>query len=134
VGNAKGKDTKINSKEPVASKEQSGKIIVYYFHGYKRCYSCKQIEKLTREALTQAFQKEMDQGRLEWRVINIDDKENRHFIKDYQLYTRTVIVSEIHEEKEVRWKNLEEVWKWLKHNTLFKKYIIDEVKVYLGKE
>ena len=68
--------------------ENSRKIIVYYFHGKVRCYTCKRIEELTKDAVCDFFAEEIKKGLVALKVIDVDKKENNHFSKDYQLFTR----------------------------------------------
>ena len=121
-----------DSASAVADTAQTHKIVAYYFHGNVRCVSCKKIEAYTGEAIQSGFAKDLDNGALEWRVVNIDEPENKHFIEDYQLYTKSVILSDMADGKEVRWKNLDKVWKLLGDKDEFIAYIDKEVKGYLG--
>ena len=107
-------------------------VIVYYFHGKYRCFTCKQIEQLTREAVVDFFDYEINTGLIELKVINVDELENRHFVKDYQLFTRSVVVSDIINGKEKQWKNLQKVWELVRNDEAFKKYIRNEIKAYLS--
>ncbi|GAK54466.1 hypothetical protein U14_05751 [Candidatus Moduliflexus flocculans] len=106
-------------------------IKVYYFHGTARCPSCKTIEELTNFAIVNGFKKELESGVLEFNAINVETPENQHFIKDYQLYTKSVIVSEVIDGKERRWKNLEKVWQLLMQEKAFTMYVQQEVSAYL---
>ena len=107
------------------------RVIVYYFHGKFRCGTCKRIEQLTKEAVTESFANEIGTGLVEMKVINVDEKENRHFSKDYQLFTRSVVVSDIVNGKEKQWKNLRKVWELVRNEEAFKEYIRTEIKAYL---
>ena len=119
----------------VAEKENStGKIVIYYFHGNRRCKSCKKIEAYTREAIETSFGTELENGTMEWLPVNTEQDDNEHFIEDYKLYTKSVIVSRIENEKETEWKNLEKVWRLLNDKDSFIKYITDEVQAFKGKK
>ncbi len=112
--------------------ENDHAVIVYYFHGKFRCGTCKRIEKLTKEAVAESFANEMRAGLVEMKVINVDEVENKHFTKDYQLFTRSVVVSDIGNGKEKQWKNLQKVWELVHNEEAFRKYIRDEIKAYLS--
>lgn len=73
----------------------------------------------------------MKDGKLVWRLVNVDEPANRHFIDDYQLYAKSVVVSDVRGGEEVRWKNLAKIWQLLNDENAFIKYIQDEVRVYL---
>jgi thiol-disulfide isomerase/thioredoxin len=108
------------------------RIVVYYFHTTYRCASCKKIEAYTEEAVKDAFSEEIKQGRLVWRMINTDEKANKHFLKDYQLYTKSVIVAEEIGGKQERWKNLPKVWELLGDRPGFLLYIQEETEAYIA--
>ena len=71
-----------------AEQEITDKIIAYYFHGIRRCFTCKKIELYSQEAIESTFKKELESGRLEFHPVNFDEEENKHFIKDYELYKK----------------------------------------------
>ena len=50
-----------------------------------------------------------------------DEEGNYHFVKDYGLYTKSVIISEEIDGKEIRWKNLPKVWEYIGSEDKFKK-------------
>lgn len=108
------------------------RVIAYYFHGTFRCPSCRRIELYTQEALETAFADALRDGRLEWRVLNVDEPDNAHYINDYKLYTRSVVLSDLRDGKEVRWKNLDRVWRLLGDKEAFLDYVRGEVAAYLG--
>jgi hypothetical protein len=107
-------------------------IIVYYFHGTRRCATCKKIEAYSQEAVETKFKKELESGRLEFLPINFDEEGNEHFIEDYKLYTKSLIVCGYEKGKQVEWKNLEKVWEYVYDKDAFFKYVQDEVALYLG--
>lgn len=109
-------------------------IIVYYFYGNRRCVSCKKIEAYTEEAVTTGFAAEIESGLIEFRPINTDDEGNEHFMKDYQLYTKSVVLSEMDHGEELRWTNLEKVWKLLSSKEKFIAYVQGEIGSYLEKQ
>jgi hypothetical protein len=117
---------------PQGRKDPGRTVVVYYFHGHNRCSSCIFIEEQTRIALQTSFAQALKDGRLVWRPLNVELPENRHFVKDYQLYTKSVIVAEVVGGREVRWKNLPKVWEFLMNKSRFHDYIRSEVQAYLG--
>ena len=108
------------------------KVIVYYLHTTVRCANCLRIESYAASAVTGGFAGPLSEGRLEWKVLNVDDPPNAHFVKDYQLFTKSVVISEVKDGKEVRWKRLDKVWDLLGDQQAFERYVKDEVKAYLG--
>jgi len=130
--------TKIDSTAPVVTqsstvdvKSQNKKVVVYYFHTTFRCQSCNMIEKFTKEAVEAGFANELKSGIVEMKIINVEEKGNEHFAKDYKLYTKSVIVSDVKDGKEITWKNLDKVWTLLRDQNKFIDYIQTEVKTSL---
>jgi len=115
-----------SSKTPLPDR-----IIVYYFHTTFRCPTCYKIENYTKEAVETGFSQALSEGRLEFRVLNVDEPANTHFIQDYKLVTKSVVVVDIKKGKQVRWENLEKVWEFVGNKAGFLKYIQDEVNLYL---
>ncbi len=109
----------------------SNKVVVYYFYTNYRCYSCRMIEQYTKEAIEKFFDDELKEGKLIFKPVNIDKKENKHFIKDYQLYTKSVVISKMKDNKEVSFKNLDKVWKLLRNKEGFHSYIKEETEGFL---
>lgn len=113
--------------------KDSGYVIAYYFHGNYRCISCRTIEQYSREAIEQNFLYQLEKKKLNFKVINIDLPENQHFIQDYQLYTRSLIVAEFKNGKQVAWKNLTKVWEYLDDRDKFHEYVRSEIQKSLEK-
>ena len=107
-------------------------IVVYYFYTTRRCMSCKKIEAFTAEAVKTTFAKELANGSIQWKTFNVDEPQHKHYLKDYELFTKSVIVSEIKGGKETRWKNLEDVWELLGDPGKFQQYVVKEIEAYRG--
>ena len=121
----------ISSIDLIAKVASGNKIIVFYFHNQERNYTCVQFERLTKKAVTDAFKKELDESKIEFRVVNFDLPENRHFINEYKLVKKSVIVSDMNGSNVIRWKNLQRIWDKYSDEAPFLKYIRDEVREYL---
>ena len=112
-------------------KSQNSKVIAYYFHGTYRCSTCRTIEEYSHDAIQTYFAKELGNGSLEFRPVNVDEPENKHFIQDYQLVTRSLVLSLMSDGKEKKWKNLPDVWKLVRDKEKFYQYVKDEVGLYV---
>jgi hypothetical protein len=123
----KGSQNSVISEKKVIQR----KVVSYYFHGNMRCMTCRTIEAYTKEAIDTKFTEALKDGHLEWQVINVDESGNEHFVKDFQLVTRSVVIAEIVDGKRTRWKNLQRVWDLVRNKPAFLKYIQDETRAYL---
>lgn len=81
-------------------------LVAFYFHGNKRCASCNEIERLSRDA----YAPEIATGAIAFRPVNVDEPANAHFVTDFQLAVRTVVLAEEAGGKIVRWKRLDDCW------------------------
>jgi len=114
--------------EKKAEKSEDDRLNIYYFHATARCNSCMKIEKFTKTAVETGFEKELANKKIIFKLVNIDKSENKHFIDDFKLYTKSVIVEQIKNGKQKKWVNLEKVWDLLDNETQFSLYIQEEVK------
>lgn len=123
----------VSSAEEIKNQPQNAKtkFIAYYFHGTYRCPSCKTIEEWSYEAIKNSFQDELKNGRLVLKAFNVEEEQNRHFIKDYSLYTKSLIISKMNGEKEIEWKNLDKVWQLLRNQEKFFSYVESEIGKYM---
>jgi len=119
---------------PGVSADATPKLIAYYFYGMPRCATCRRIETYTAEALQNGFVDEIKNGRLEWRPVNVEEPGNEHYMKDYELYTKSVVLVESLGGNEVRWKNLNKIWDLNANKDAFQTYIREETLAYLEKE
>ncbi|MFC2172558.1 nitrophenyl compound nitroreductase subunit ArsF family protein [Acidobacteriota bacterium] len=119
-------------QEGAEPQQTSHTIIAYYFHGAVRCNTCRAIEAFTTEALKKGFSEELGKGELEYRVINVDEQENEHFVKDYELTTRSVVLVDVKSGTEKRWKNLPRIWELVQDKEAFLEYIRQETSAYLS--
>ena len=123
-------DLDLNAVE-TASESADRALIVYYFHGNKRCRSCRKIEMFTHEALLSCFKDQLESQRIVWQLVNIDNPKNKHFIDDFELFTKSVVLVDMQNDKMLRWKNLKDVWRIKKEKETFREYISAEVTAFL---
>lgn len=86
----------------------------------------KKIEALTKKTVNENYSEELQKGTISFKAINIDKPENKYFVTRYKLYTKSVVVSELSDRKENRWKNLDQIWKKIQMKSLM--LTISEVK------
>jgi hypothetical protein len=114
------------------SSADNGKVVAIYFHGDQRCRTCRTLEAYATEAIQSGFSKEIDTGKLEFQVINFDEKQNKHFTEHYELFASTLIVSKTKCGKEASWKNLKGIWRLKQNKPKFFEYVQGGIKEYLG--
>lgn len=116
---------------PLLADPAPDRVIVYYFHGTARCPSCMKIEKYTKACLTRDFPAQLQSGKLDLRVVNVEEKGNEHYVQDYGLYTKSVVLSLMKNGKQTRWENLPKVWELLGDESAFSSYVKDKTAAFL---
>ena len=107
------------------------RVDVYYFYTNYRCPTCTKMEKYTKEAVEKYFSNELAAGTVQFRALNTDKDENQHFMKDYQLYTKSVVISMVKKNQEVKYKNLSKIWEYVNDKQKFYEYIKTQTNEYL---
>lgn len=130
------KESEMKQQNPVtlsktAVKAGNAKVIAYYFHGTFRCSTCRTIEKYSKEAIETYFASELKNGTLEFKPINVEEPENRHYIQDYQLYTRSLVLALYKDNKQDGWENLPDIWFYVRDREKFYQYVKDETERFL---
>lgn len=107
-------------------------VVMTYFLIGTRCPSCKKIEALAKEAAEKDFAAELAANKLIFRVIDTGEAANRHYLNDYQLSSKTVVLSRRVDGKETAWKDMEKVWDLLDDGPAYHAYLGTQIREYLG--
>ncbi len=107
------------------------KVYAYYFHGDVRCATCKKLEAYSGDALTTGFEKELGDSSLVWEAVNYDREANKHYIDDFQLYTKALVLFRQKDGKITDWKNLDKIWELVGDKDEYIKYVQSETRNFL---
>ncbi len=131
--NNKTESNELAAKTEIKSQAPVNKEIVnaYYFHSSIRCYTCNLMERYIRETIAKHFSGQVKDGNLLFESVNIDEPQNKHFIDDYKLHTKTLILSLMKDKKEIKWINCDKIWSLVSDENKFKEYIQVEINKYL---
>jgi len=121
------------AQQSPASGTGAHKVIAYYFHTNTRCSTCMKIEAFSHEAIEKGFPEELKSGKLEMRVVNYEQTQNRHFMKDYKLVSKSLVLVNMVNGKQTEWTNLKMVWQLTGRKDAFLNYVRREVRGYLAK-
>jgi hypothetical protein len=119
--------------QAAAPKAGKHKVIAYYFHTNTRCSTCIKIEEYSHEAIEKGFPNELKNGTLEMRVINYEQPEHKHYMKDYNLVSKSLVLVNTVNGKQTEWTNLKMVWQLTGKRGEFLKYVRKEIQSYLTK-
>ncbi len=130
-GNETHKKSTSDSTVNVQSPPPGETLVVYYFHGNRRCATCRKLEAYSFEALNNDFKSALADSAILWRVVNFETDSNEHFVKDYGLFTQSLILSRVVDGKEVEWKNLDQIWKLVGDKEQYLTYVTSETRDFL---
>lgn len=106
--------------------------VAYYFCSTYRCSNCMTLEKYSHEAIQTGFADKLTTGELTWMMKNLDEEENAHFVDDFKLFTKALVLVRYENGKQTKWKNCDKIWELLNDEAAFKKYVQTEVASFLG--
>ena len=107
-------------------------VVAYYLHPESRCATCLKIEELSRMAIEDGFPEALDQGRLQWLVLNVDQPANKHFMDDFELHTTSLVLAQRQDGETVKFKNCTRAWELVHSPMKFNSYVETEVASFLG--
>lgn len=106
-------------------------VIAYYFHGTMRCPTCLKMEEYSRSAIEEAYPSELREGRIRWPAVDYDQRDNEHFVKEYELVASAIVVRRDGTNEQGAWRKLERAWDLVGDEGAFKRYVADEVATML---
>ena len=107
------------------------KLVVYFFSEGKECTTCEQIPLYTRAALECNFADELKSGAVVWCAIDVDEPRNAHYIDEYQIFAKTIVLARIADGKQTRFKNLVKIWDYVNDKSAFVDFITKEIRTEL---
>ncbi len=119
------------SMEPTTAK---GQLVVTYFHGNARCATCRKLEGYAVEVMDSTFGASLKDSSIVWRLVNYDETENEHYLKDYSLFTKSLILSFMVDGKEKAWKNLDKIWELVGDKEEYQAYVRNEINTFLAEQ
>ena len=127
-------DDDFQATTAVAPQTLDVEVVAYYFHGNLRCRTCRTIEAYSEEAIRSEFADELGSGRLAWRVVNVEEPENEHFVKDFELVTRSLVLTEYEDGEVIHWENLKQVWQLVRDKEQFLDYVHSSTREFLQED
>lgn len=81
---------------------QVSKIEVLDFHSTHRCMTCNAIEASTKYTLETYFAEEINNGKITFQIINVDDKNNEKIAEKFEAAGTALILNVIKNGKETK--------------------------------
>jgi len=68
------------------------KIEVYYFHFTRRCMTCNNVEKVSKEAVEQQYAEKVKAGEITFKSVNLDEKEGEAIGAKLKVEGQTLLI------------------------------------------
>jgi len=78
------------------------KIEILDFHSTHRCMTCNAIEANTKYTLNKYFSKELNEDKITFQVINVDEKENENIAQKFEASGTSLFLNVIKNGKETQ--------------------------------
>lgn len=107
-------------------------MVVYSFHGTLRCMTCVQVEQNAEAAIKGNFARDLADGSLAWRSVNIRLPENRHFATEYNVASWGLVLVEYLDATPRKWRSLSLAGELVRADpATFRRYATAEVRAFL---
>jgi hypothetical protein len=107
-------------------------VVVYYFHGNRRCRTCMGIQRAIQTTVSERFADETASGALVFREVNIDEPANAHFVQEFDLSSSSMVVVARSGDEKVKWENCAEVWPLAHDEPALAAYAERQIRSYLA--
>ncbi|MDA3840241.1 MAG: nitrophenyl compound nitroreductase subunit ArsF family protein [Patescibacteria group bacterium] len=126
------RDNSGTSEYQVSSAEMvAEKLEVYYFHRTARCVSCKTIGRYTKETMEQKYRKQIEDGLIDYREINVELPENKEIAIKFKASGSSLFINRIIQGQD-NIKQDANVWRLLGDEEKFKSYLEAVINSSLG--
>jgi hypothetical protein len=91
---------KQNKNKTSTATQTVSKIEVIDFHSTHRCMTCNAIETNTKFTLDTYFSKDVNDGKITFQVINVDEKENEKLAEKFEASGTALFLNVIKDGQE----------------------------------
>ena len=120
------------SDTPGVSPKAVPELIVYYMDMGKDCTTCLNLETYTFEAVETWFADELATGRISWRTVDLDEPANEHFVDEFGLYTKSVVLVRPIDGAPYQFDSLSRIWELVYDKEAYMTYIREQIQVFLA--
>jgi hypothetical protein len=117
--------------QPAAADLPRDGVVVYYFHGRQRCYTCNKMETLAESVVAGQFTEEVRDGWVLFKSVDMQTPEHSHFVQDFELRSAGVVMVERRQGQDVQWRRLDEVWTKIRDEEQYRSYIAENLTACL---
>lgn len=117
---------------PPVSVIPADKVEVVHFHGTHQCWSCITVGEYALKTIKEKFPEEYASGKIVFKEINGELKENQEIVMKYQAGGSSLFVNAIRGEKDDIAEDVT-VWRLVNNEVQFVNYFENKLRSLLGK-
>lgn len=121
-----------SADKPTAATSVRDGVIVYYFHGNRRCPTCVGIQNGISKTVAEKFGAQQAEGIVAFEEINIEEEANRTYADKYRLASSTMVVSILKDGKEIKWTVCDGVWRHALDKAKLTAYVEEQIREALA--
>ena len=106
-------------------------VEVVYFHRTQRCYSCRYAGDTTEYAVETYFAQELASGKLVFKTVDVQKKENASIVERYGAYGSSLFINEIKDGTD-HIEAVTDIWFLIGKDEAFVNLIKSEIEKHLG--
>ena len=114
------------------STKPENRLIVYYLHGNVRCQTCEKLEAFSKKAITENYSVLIENGSVEFIVLNYDEPANAHFLTDFDISFQSLVVVDMKENKNIGYENLAKIWDLTHDEEAYINYVQANIDAHIG--
>ena len=118
------------------SADSKKQIVAYYFHTSIRCRTCLLIEERAEDILRYEFADLFKNGDMQWRAVNVQLPEKRHFLEDLYVKPKSLVLVEYLGGAPRKRTILPKVWQFVHDDNpaVFDRYVTDTTRRFLEED
>lgn len=112
-----------------AKSPEKDRVEVIYFHGKQRCLTCKAIEKNAKEVVNNQFAKELENGTVVFKTVDISTPEGEQIADRYEVTWSSLFINKWKDGEETRNNLTEYSFSNARSNPdVYKKVLADKIR------
>jgi len=116
---------------PQPSTNGTNVLEVVYFHRTQRCYSCRYAGDTTKYVVETYFTQELANGKLVFKMLNLQDPANADIVKKYGAYSSSLFINEIKDGTD-HIEAVTDIWFFIGKDEAFVNLVKSEIEKHLG--
>jgi len=116
---------------PQPSTKGTNVVEVVYFHRAQRCSGCIYAGDTTKYTVETYFAEELAEGKLVFKMLNLQDPANAAIVEKYGAYTSSLFINDIRESID-HIEEVTDIWFLLHNDEQFVNLVKGELEKHLG--